>query len=311
MAGRYDAAAEIYEGQADWERRAHMLGLARRIPEGSETVDRWLSQWPGHPLPLTIKGLHLVGQAWQVRTTATAEHLSSDQLDGFHRRLRSAEQVLIKVAKADAENPVPWTGLLDTGLGLQISREEYEYRMEQLAKRFPLYSGFASYLQFVSDKWFGSHEQMWEFADSVNEAAPDGSPLHAIQADASIERFLYRQDLISPQRALVAEGRLDPLLRAADRSVLHSSFDPDGPAAIQALSSFVIAFERYGCRRLNHHLVPMLRKHWMAEYPARHFRGPLSLTSTWRGLSGRYRLAALLPFRRRSVASVRRIGELA
>lgn len=312
VSGRFDAAATTYAAQPDWERRAHLLSLARELPVDSSAVEHWIAQQPGHPLPLTVKGLHAVGQAWHARSAAPAEHLPVERLEAFHRHLRVAEEFLTAAAKADSSSPVPWMGLLDSGMGLQISLREYEYRMEQMATRFPLYSGFSSYLQFVSDRWFGSHEQMWEFADSVNEAASVGSPLHAVQAEASIERFLSRGNMIVPRRALVAEGRLDPLLRAADRSVLHSSFDPDSPAGVRALSSFVVAFERYGCRRLNHHLIPLLRRHWMADHPARYFRGRFGPTVMWRGLSGRYRAAALLPFRRRgSVAPTPRVRKFA
>lgn len=300
-AGRYDGAAQIYSVQSDWDRRTHVLGLAGAVPADSPIIDSWLTERPGHPLPLTAKGLHAVGWAWQARTDARAEKVSSERFDEFHRRLRVAEDLLVAAAKVDPKSPIPWAGLLDTGRGLQISRQEVEYRMEEMAARYPLYSGFGAYLQFVCEKWFGSHEQMWEFADSVNDAAPVGSPLHAVQADAAIERFLHRSDLISPKRALQAEGRLEPLLRAADRSVLHVSFDPDSPAGIRALSSFVMAFERYGCRRLNHHLIPMLRKHWLAEYPSCYFPGAFGHTTMWRRLSSRYRVTGLRPARRTKV----------
>lgn len=311
LADRFDAAAENYAAHTDWERRAHLLGLAREVPADAVSIDRWVAHRPQDPLPLIVKGLHAVGQAWQARSSAPVEQVSDGRLDEFHRRLRVAEDLLTTAARLDPSSPIPWAGLLETGTGLQISLHEYEYRMEQMAARFPLYGGFVSYLQFVSDRWCGSHEQMWEFADSVNEAAPEGSPLHAVQAEASIERFRFRDNLIMPKRALMAEGRLDRLLKAADRSVLHSSFDPGGPAGIRALSSFVMAFERYGCRRLNHHLIPMLRKHWLADHPARHFRGPFGSTVMWRGLSGRYRLTSLVPFRRGPVPAGSGVREFA
>lgn len=311
LSGRFDAAAEIYEATTDWERRAHLLGLARAVPADATVIDHWWESQPEHPLPMTVKGLHAAGQAWRIRTGAPVERLPAGRLDEFHRRLRVAEDLLSAAARFDQESPVPWAGLLDTGTGLQISLPEYQYRLEQMADRFPLYSGFVSYLQFVSDRWFGSHEEMWKFADSVNEAAPDGSPLHAVQAEASIERFRRHGNLLMPKRALMAEGRLEPLLKAADRSVLHSSFDPDGPAGIQALSSFIIAFERFGCRRLNHHLVPMLRAHWLADRPARYVRGPLGPTMMWRALSGRYRLTSLVPLRRGGLPVRHGVGQLA
>ena len=300
-AGRYDDAARAFSAEPDWDRRAHMLGLASAVAATSDIIERWLERWPGHCLPLTATGLRAIGWAWEARSSTKTDDRRSAGVDEFHRRLREAEDLLFTAAKADPSSPIPWAALLDTGRGLQISRQEVEYRMEQMAARFPLYSGFSAYLQFECEKWFGSHEQMWEFADSVNEAAPVGSPLHAMQADAAIERFLGRFDLLSPKRALEAEGRLDPLLRAADRSVLHPSFDPDSSAGIRALSSFVMAFEYYGCRRLNRHLVPMLRRHWMAEYPACHFFGPLGPVAGWRMLSARYRLRGLRPTGRAKV----------
>ncbi len=296
-AGRFDEAAETYGRQSNWERRSHLLGLAIDMPAESDALDRWAADWSEHPLPLIAKGLNAVGWAWQVRTSDLARNVSTEQFEEFHRRLRMAEQILTSAIRADPESPIPWMGLLTSGRGLQISLHEVEYRMEQMAARYPLYGGFSAYLQFVCKKWFGSHEQMWEFADSVNEAAPSGSPLHAVQADATIERFLGRTDLLRPKAALKAEGRLDPLLRAAEQSVLDSSFDADCPAGIRALSSFVVAFERYGCRKLNRHLVPMLRRHWMAEYPFCYFTGRFSHAAMWRSLRGRYRVMGVVPGR--------------
>ncbi len=296
--GRFDAAEQIHTNRTDWEYRSHLLGLARHVPADSAAVDDWLNHRPGAALPLIAKGYQVVGMGWRARTNDRPDPSSRRQIEDSRRFLRQAEDIFAGAARTDPDSPVPWAGLLETGLGLHISQQEFDYRLEQMAGRFPLYSGFITYLQYMSDRWYGSHEQMFDFADSVNDAAADGSPLHALQAEAAIERFVLRNDLLRPKRALVAEGRLEPLLRAAERSVLHPSFEPDAPAGVHALSCFVMAFERYGCRRLNHHLVPLLRRHWMADHPSDHFRGAFSPTVMWRGLSARYRLASMLPVRR-------------
>jgi hypothetical protein len=61
-------------------------------------------------------------------------------------------------------------------------------RFAEAQRRAPgLYSAHTQTLQNLCAKWFGSHEEMFEFAHSTSASAPDGSPLHVLVAKAHQE----------------------------------------------------------------------------------------------------------------------------
>jgi hypothetical protein len=78
-------------------------------------------------------------------------------------------------------------------------------------------------LQYLCRKWFGSHEEMFDFARAAAAAAPPGDPLGYLVAVAHVEQWLDlpdEEDLAYLQRPDV----LAELHAAVDRTVRHPAF---------------------------------------------------------------------------------------
>src|SRR6185436_114566 len=75
---------------------------------------------------------------------------------------------------------------------LNAPREEALERLAELRRRDAHHAyGHHMMLVFLCEKWHGSHEEMFDFARSASGQAPDGSRLHALIANAHLERYFY------------------------------------------------------------------------------------------------------------------------
>ncbi|MFE9404169.1 hypothetical protein ACFYNY_20705 [Streptomyces sp. NPDC006530] len=212
-------------------------------------VERWISgvleAEPDAPLPRLVAGFRYIGWAWEARTGARASHVSREQFEVFHSRLRSAEEWLYEAAEREPGWTTPWLGLVTTGRGLQVGQDAARRRFEAAVRRGPHHLAVHQQrLQQVCAKWSGSHEQMHSFAREAALGAPGGTLLGQLVAMAHIEHWL---DLDSgPDSAYIRSSETVASLReAAEHSYRHPDFVRSGEW-LQVYNTFAMAFSLAG-----------------------------------------------------------------
>jgi hypothetical protein len=196
-----------------------------------KALGRWVDAFPTSAVPLSFRGRHHIVLAWRARGDDVADSVSRRGWTKFFEHLESAESDLQRACELDPTDPTPWTGRLITARGLELGTEELLRRWEEVERRSPeLLPAASLVLQGLAEKWGGSHAQMFDFARSRSEAAPDGSPMHALVAMAHIERWLYYDGFDDDEEGADAYLR-DPAVRAelraaAERSVASRAWVP-------------------------------------------------------------------------------------
>jgi hypothetical protein len=224
--------------------------------EGLQSVsgpERWLGEVaaaePGDALPLLASGARHVQWAWHARTGFEAKYVSEEQWELFRARLRTAEELLLEAAEREPTSAAPWYFLQISGRGLQVGPDVAERRFEATCRRSPGHvAAHRQHLQQLSAKWGGSRERMHAFARESALAAPAGSPMGMLVAQAHLEEWL---DLGGdPESSYFREAEVAAALhQAAARSVYHADFvrRRDWPLAF---NTFAMAFALAGDHRL-------------------------------------------------------------
>ncbi|MFE5484676.1 hypothetical protein [Streptomyces sp. NPDC056527] len=214
-------------------------------------VERWIADVleaePDAALPRLVAGVRHISWGWEARTGARAQHVSREQFEIFHDRLRTAEKHLYEVAEREPRWTSPWYGLQTTGRGLQVGPSVARRRFEATVRRDPHHLGaHQQQLQQVCEKWGGSHEEMHAFAAKSAFGAPGGTLLGQLVAIAHIEEWLSLDQ--GPDDAYMRRPEVTSSLRkAADHSFRHPDFVRQG-AWLKVLNTFAMAFSLAGDR---------------------------------------------------------------
>ncbi|TXS31942.1 hypothetical protein EAO71_05715 [Streptomyces sp. ms191] len=246
-AADWAAVREVLEARPESEDR---VGLLWAVGE-TAGVERWIPEVieaePDAALPRLVAGIRHISWGWEARTGARAQHVSREQFEVFHARLRTAEEWLYEVAEREPGWTSPWYGLQVTGRGLQVGQDTARRRFEATVRRDPHHLGaHQQQLQQVCDKWGGSHEEMHAFARKSAFDAPRGTLLGQLVATAHLEEWLSLDS--GPDAAYMARPAVAASLReAADHSYRHPDFVRRG-AWLQVLNTFAMAFSLAGDR---------------------------------------------------------------
>ena len=183
------AAARLKQTRAA-DDRAFVAGMM--MAEAGPWIEAWLAAEPSRGEPWMMRGLSRIGWAWEARGSGRAEDVPEDAWPEFFARLNLAEEDLHEAMRHDAKDALPWAYLLITGRALQVDVEELRRRYEEGRARAPeAWQASWLMLEALTEKWSGSHDLMFQFAREVSAAAPPGSGLHALLAEAHFQRWLY------------------------------------------------------------------------------------------------------------------------
>jgi hypothetical protein len=253
--------------------------------QGVAGLERWIGEVaaaePGDALPLLVSGARHVRWAWHTRPGAEARDASQEPTV-FRARLTAAEELLLEAAEREPTWAAPWYFLQISGRGLAIGPDLAERRFAATCGRSPGHAAaHRQHLQQLSAKWGGSHERMHAFARASMRAAPAGSPLGQLVAQAHLEQWLdLGGDPESPY--LSGDEVTGALHQAAARSVYHPDFvrHRDWPLAF---NTFAMAFALAGDHRLARPLFQVLGDR-ATEMPWRYLdeRSPLVPFLAWR-----------------------------
>jgi hypothetical protein len=140
---------------------------------------------------LTLLGLTLTAFAWQVRGTGRGAAVSATAARRFLVMLEEADDTLGQALRLSPHHPAAATARLRTALGLGSDEDQWWQRFSDSRRvRGTLYPAHLSMLTALCRKWYGSDEQMFDFARSVTAAAPAGDPVVAMLPAAHAEYLL-------------------------------------------------------------------------------------------------------------------------
>lgn len=192
--GRFEPAAELLRASREarvWEDRdLEVASLGRLALRSPQWLDAWRGSDPDNPDLAVVDARRQVEQAWDQRSHNDASQVSQEQFAAFHELLESATQRIQQAVDGSPGDPVPWGLALRHARGTEVDRETFEGYLSALESTDPHHYG-ARYeaMQFVCAKWFGSHEEMYEFARASVEAAPGEARVQSLLLDAVLEHL--------------------------------------------------------------------------------------------------------------------------
>ncbi|MER5882259.1 hypothetical protein ABT160_00350 [Streptomyces sp. NPDC001941] len=224
---------------ARWELRGTYAGeLAGAALHAPGWLDAWLAEDPRDPDALLVKAELGVRRAWEVRTARSASKVSAERFRAFFALLEDAAPVIGEAARLNPADPVPWRVALTHAVGAQAPREVFDdYWREAVARSPHHYGCHAAALQYLCAKWYGSHEEMFAFAERAADEALPGSLLHALPLYAAVEHALAGEPPDARAAAAVA--------RALELSREYPPGDPEAAGFRNHLALLLIREERW------------------------------------------------------------------
>ncbi|MEV4599381.1 DUF4034 domain-containing protein [Amycolatopsis sp. NPDC049253] len=204
VTGGWEPAARLLtEIGTDWDRRTFLVRQLGEVVANDEIgLERWQSERPGDADAAAVNVESLVQLAWQVRSGLRAEHVSREQFQKFFAILESAVPAAHEAAALAPEDPTPWVTMLAVARGRQYDNDTFREVWNELVARDPLnLPAHGSALQYWCEKWFGSHELMWAFAEEGEAKHPKLAwlPLAAAhEAEFGGVEGAWRNSLVAP-----------------------------------------------------------------------------------------------------------------
>ena len=246
--------------------------------------DLWVQASPNCSEAWLLRGVHGTQWAWEARTGAQAEKVPEEAWAIFFARLKQAWEDLNKAVELNPADPTPFGAMIPCGMGLQADKELVSKCLQAtIARGVISWQAHTALLWYLCKKWHGSHEEMFEFARSVSQAAPEGHGIHALIPIAHYERWLYmvafEKDAKGAEEYYKQQDVQREILEAYAKSLGSIHFRPSRATSSQS-SFFAHALTRTDnirqaqteFRRLNNR-VP--------EFPWRHIGDPLEVYSTY------------------------------
>ncbi|HEY9109418.1 MAG TPA: hypothetical protein VIN58_22280 [Roseateles sp.] len=192
--GLFDDAEQIIAGSAADNRERLVYGLA--ATEGSvPLVVAWVQARPQSAWAQIALGAGLIVTGWEIRGGSYAEDVDEAAWQPFLSQLAAAEEPLERAMRLDDRLAEPYVWRIHAGLSQDIDRALLSQWFEAALARDPLH-GPAHLKYFVSqtEKWGGSHQEMFTFARQCSSQAKAGSLLHALIPAAFNEYALATRD---------------------------------------------------------------------------------------------------------------------
>lgn len=232
------------EGELRWQRVQAFAGAAalelQQRPGGvSETPGgQWLRVWraeaPKDAGGAAVHAEFLVQQAWRTSTPGT---------DDFRIIMEEARDTCGQAALSAPGDPIPYIVELSVARGLAYPQPEFEKLWLKILDRAPAHMGaHLAALHYWCEKWHGSRQLAYTFAESAAARAREGSLLAALPLFAVFEHL--------PEVNLVSSFYQSEVVTKAIHGALHAvhAARPDDPMLAHVrhlLLFFLVRGERW------------------------------------------------------------------
>ncbi|MEU5312088.1 hypothetical protein [Streptomyces sp. NPDC021562] len=204
------------DGEVRWQRVQAFAGAAalelKERPGGVHETPggQWLRVWraeqPKDAGGAAVHAEFLVQQAWRTSAPGT---------DDFRIIMEEARDACGQAALLSPGDPVPYVIELSVARGLNYSQAEFEKLWLKILDRAPAHMGaHLAALHYWCEKWHGSRELAYSFAEAAAARAPRGSLLAALPLFAVFEHL--------PEVNLVASFYRSEVVTKAVHGALHA-----------------------------------------------------------------------------------------
>jgi hypothetical protein len=215
-------------------------------------VSRWAVIRPRSALAHTVLGASLVVRGWKIRGGAYAEQVEEDALAPFLKMLDDAKAPLQAAADLDRTSADPYAWLIHAELGGDAvrrsgARDKVNSLFRAAIGRSRLHwPAHYKYFIVTTEKWGGSHAEMFDFVRAVSSRSPRGNLLHCLVAQAYTEYALAagpqgRQAIRTRQCALEVATALYAWLDASPATLADKLLRAGSAFADHALNHFAVA----------------------------------------------------------------------
>ena len=182
--GAWDDAADILSDATDEGRERILYGLSKD-PQCVPLTAKWAQACADSALANVALGAAIILSGWEIRGSAYAEDVDEAAWAPFLERMEDADEPLLRAAALDERSADPFAWLIHAAIGRSDPRAALDGLFGRACERDPLHwPTHRKYFNVTTDKWGGSHEEMFAFADGCSRKAPRGSLLHTLVASA-------------------------------------------------------------------------------------------------------------------------------
>jgi len=171
-----------------------------------------------------------ITMAWEARRSS--DTLTSHSWADFREHIEHARGLLEVAARLDPVDPTPHVYMLEVARGLQLPAEEaYEHFKKAVARDRLHFPAHAAMVEVLSPTWGGNNEDMFDFARSAVQGAPEGTEVWLVLLLANIERWHYTYSMegeTEAATALVADPAVQEEVMQAYRNSLLSDWHVPG-----------------------------------------------------------------------------------
>ncbi|MFJ2767589.1 hypothetical protein [Streptomyces sp. NPDC087300] len=208
---------QAFAGAASLELQQRPGGVSEG--PGGQWLRVWRAEAPKDAGGAAVHAEFLVQQAWRTSTQGT---------DEFRIILEEAKAACGQAALLAPGDPVPYIVELSIARGLAYSREDFEQLWLKILDRAPAHMGaHLAALHYWCEKWHGSRDLAYGFAEAAAARAPRGSllaalPLFAVYEhlpEVNLVRGFYQSEIVTK----AVEGALFAVhaARADDPMLAH------------------------------------------------------------------------------------------
>lgn len=243
--GAYQEIERHLAAATDENRERLIFGFA--CNEGAvPAASRWAQAMSRSATAHTVLGASLIVSGWKIRGDSYADQVDADAWAPFLERLGGAEEPLLMAADLDKTSADPLAWLIHAETGGNGDRKKLERLFAAAISRSPLHwPSHYKYFAASTEKWGGSHREMFTFARTTSARAPRGNILHCLIPAAYCE---YQLALGDKARETIRKRQCALEVTSA----LHAWLDTTADTLAEALCETSGGFTDYG---LNHFAV--------------------------------------------------------
>ncbi len=197
--GAYQEAEKLLLTASD-DTRERLIHACSSQDHAVALAQDWTRASSGSSIAHTVLGASMIAAAWRIRGGAYSDEVDESAWQPFQNGLDHAEAPLLTAARLDAATADPYAWLILAEVGKSGDRAVVDNHFAEATARVPgHWPTHYKYFMATTEKWGGSHKEMFRFAQKCGERAPRGSMLHCLMPMAyseyalALEAGIYKQ----------------------------------------------------------------------------------------------------------------------
>ncbi|MDP3721978.1 MAG: tetratricopeptide repeat protein [Candidatus Omnitrophota bacterium] len=178
--------------------------LYRQVPGEEEwlpLLNAWCERFPMSSYAFTQRGVFYARYAWKARGSGFSATVNPEEWAIFEERMELARRDLERAYELDPGGSYTPAVLIDVAMALGWTHEQMERQFQRAIRADPLdFVAYEKKLAYLTPKWHGSWDQVFDFARKTTAEAPEGSILPMVMLEAY---FHYLSDKKFRERELV------------------------------------------------------------------------------------------------------------